>query len=451
MAIGRVGLAGGVETLVGALSDEQMEVREMAAFGLGLIGEPTASEPLVSALLDVAPVVQGRAAEALARLGATQTVDAIQTMVARHVTEAYDVDPEELGYPLTPRVEAFRSGLYALASLGAYEALAATVLTDEEEPILWWWPVAHALGQAGDPRAVGPLSTLAGIQGSIGVAIAARGLGALRESAALPALLELLDPRRRDARVIISAVRALAELGDVNAAPALRRMLRAPDLDHALLLELVEALAAVGARESTDVMIELLTHSSPRLRGAALRGLARLDPGLFLLALSGLPPDPRWEVRADLATAFAPPALIHARPRPGTLRRAAAKRGKPVLLYEAGEAWRFDEEAIATGVAGVRRVLVHLGVIGAAEAAAVEPIIVRSTTWLRAGRSGILHLDVAAGDRVARRDVLGTIDDAFGNSLAAVRATKDGLVIGHTRSPVVNRGDALVHLGRPAD
>ena len=69
----------------------------------------------------------------------------------------------------------------------------------------------------------------------------------------------------------------------------------------------------------------------------------------------------------------------------------------------------------------------------------------------RAGRSGILHLDVAAGDRVARRDVLGTIDDAFGNSLAAVRATKDGLVIGHTRSPVVNRGDALVHLGRSAD
>ncbi|MEO2196088.1 MAG: HEAT repeat domain-containing protein [bacterium] len=305
VAIGRVGLAGGVETLVGALSDEQMEVREMAAFGLGLIGEPTASEPLVSAMLDVAPVVQGRAAEALARLGATHTVDAIQTMVARHVTEAYDVDPEELGYPLTPRVEAFRSGLYALASLGAYEALAATVLTDEEEPILWWWPVAHALGQAGDPRAVGPLSTLAGIQGSIGVAIAARGLGALGEPAALPALVELLDPRRRDARVIISGVRALAALGDVNAAPALRRLLRAPDLDPALLFELVEALAAIGATESTDVMIELLTHSSSRLRGAALRGLARLDPGLFLLALSGLPPDPRWEVRADLATAFA--------------------------------------------------------------------------------------------------------------------------------------------------
>jgi HEAT repeat protein len=260
---------------------------------------------LVSALLDVAPVVQGRAAEALARLGATHAVDAIQMMVARHVTEAYDVDPEELGYPLTPRVEAFRSGLYALASLGAYEALAATVLTDEEEPILWWWPVAHALGQAGDPRAVGPLSTLAGIQGSIGVAIAARGLGALRETAALPALFELLDPRRRDARVLISAVRALAELGDVKAAPALRRMLRAPDLDQTLLLELVEALAAIGATESTDVMIELLTHLSPQVRGAALRGLARLDPDLFLLALSGLPPDPRWEVRADLATAFA--------------------------------------------------------------------------------------------------------------------------------------------------
>ena len=305
VALGRVRLAAGVEPLMDALSDPQLDVREAAAFALGLIGDAAAFPPLVEALRDVAPMVQARAARALASLGATDAVAPIQAMVARHVTEAYAVDPEELGYPLTPRIEAFRAGIYALASLGAYEALADTVLTDEGEPILWWWPVAHALGQVGDTRAVGPLSTLAGIQGSIGVAIAAKGLGALQASAALPALFELLDPRRRDTRVMISAVRALGEVGDVKAAPALRRLLTTPDLDPALLLELVEALASVGARESTDVMIELLTHRSHRLRGAALRGLARLDPELFLLVLSGLPPDPRWEVRAELAQAFA--------------------------------------------------------------------------------------------------------------------------------------------------
>ena len=191
LAIGRVRVADGVQALVGALSDPQMEVREIAAFGLGLIGDTAAAEPLEEALLDVSPVVQGRAAQALGMLGATGTVDAIRAMVARHVTEAYDVDPEELGYPLTPRVEAFRSGLYALAGLGAYDALVATILTEEGDPVLWWWPVAHALSQVDDPRAVGPLKTLAGIQGSIGVAIAARGLGALGDSSVLPALVEV--------------------------------------------------------------------------------------------------------------------------------------------------------------------------------------------------------------------------------------------------------------------
>ena len=305
LAIGRVRVADGVEALAGALSDPQMEVREIAAFGLGLIGDPVAAEPLVEALRDVSPVVQGRAAQALGMLGVSGTVDAIQAMVSMHVTEAYDVDPEELGYPLTPRVEAFRSGLYALAALGSYDSLVATILTEEGDPVLWWWPVAHALSQVGDQRAVGPLQTLAGIQGSIGVAIAARGLGALGDSSVLPALVELLDPRRRDARVVVTAVRALADLGDDKAAPALRRLLQTPNLDQTLLLELVEALAAVGDRSSTDAMIELLTHRWPPLRGAALRGLARLDPDLFVLVLSGLQVDSQWQVRADLARALA--------------------------------------------------------------------------------------------------------------------------------------------------
>jgi len=304
LAVGRVGLIEGVPALIGSLSDPRFEVREMAAFGLGLLGDTAASEPLAVALEDPFPAVQARAAEALGRLGAVEAVEAIQAMVERHITEAYEVDPDEVAYPLTPRVEAFRSGVYALAALGSYEALAATLLTDEGDPILWWWPVAHALAEVGDTRAVDPLGTLAGIQGTVGVALAARGLGALQHEAALPALLDLVDLQRRDQRVVVTAVRALAELGDVAAAPVLRRLLRTPNLDSTLLLESVEALAAVGALESVDVMIELLAHSWPPLRGAALRGLARLDPDRFLLVLSSLPPDRHWQVRADLARAL---------------------------------------------------------------------------------------------------------------------------------------------------
>ncbi len=305
LAIGRVGLPAGVPALLSLLDDPVPEVREIAAFGLGLLGDEAAIEPLVGALRDVSPVVQAHAARALGRLQATDAIDAVQAMVEMHVTQAYPVDPEQLGYPLTPRVEAFRSGIYTLAALGAYDALASTVLTEEGDPILWWWPVAQALWQVGDPRTVGPLQTLVGIQGSYGVSIAARALGALGDTAALPALVDLLDTERRDRRVIVAAIRALADLGDDKAAPALRAMLRDAVADRVLLLELVEALASVGASDSTDVMIELITHRWGPLRGAALRGLARLDPELFLLTLSGLPPDEDWRVRVDLARAFA--------------------------------------------------------------------------------------------------------------------------------------------------
>ena len=304
LAVGRVGLGDGVPLLIGALSDSRFEVREMAAFGLGLLGDTVALEPLMVALEDSFPAVQASAAQALGRLGSTKAVDAIQAMVERHITEAYEIDPEEVAYPLAPRVEAFRFGVYALAALGSYDALAATLLTDDGGPLLWWWPVAYALAEVGDIRALGPLGTLAGIQGSVGVSLAARGLGALKDPAALPPLLDLLDLRRRDRSVVVTAVRALAELGDLTAEPALRRLLRTPTLDSTLLLEVVEALAAIRAVESIDVMVELLAHNWPPLRGAALRGLARLDPDRFLLVLSSLPPDRHWQVRADLARAL---------------------------------------------------------------------------------------------------------------------------------------------------
>src|SRR5262245_62000505 len=47
LAIGRVGLAEGVEPLTKLLSDSEIEVRQMAAFGLGLIGDPSARPALL--------------------------------------------------------------------------------------------------------------------------------------------------------------------------------------------------------------------------------------------------------------------------------------------------------------------------------------------------------------------------------------------------------------------
>ena len=56
------------------------------------------------------------------------------------------------------------------------------------------------------------------------------------------------------------------------------------------------------------------------------------------------------EETARIARAFHVPLLLNSDLRDGSLREIAAERGIPMLLYEAGEALRFDERAIRAGV-----------------------------------------------------------------------------------------------------
>lgn len=301
LAVGRVGLSEGVEILLDLLDDPEMEVRRMAAFGLGLIGDVTATIPLSSALNDISPRVQGQAARSLARIGAVSEVEDIGAMVGRYVTAAFVVDPEDVSYPLDDEIEAFRLGVYALGELKAFDQLAETVLDDEGQPILWWWPVAYALGQTGDPRALSALETLAGVQGSVGVSLAARGLGRLDDARAIGSLEALLDLDRRDRNVVTAAVQALAEIDASEAAAALDRFVRIRRLDQHLRLTAVNALSQQNSAASVEVFIELLDHPWAFLRAAAFRALARTDPDTFVLVLSGSSSDQDWRVRAAIA------------------------------------------------------------------------------------------------------------------------------------------------------
>lgn len=160
------------------------------------------------------------------------------------------------------------------------------------------------------------------------------------------------------------------------------------------------------------------------------------------------------QVRADLddpetlelAEAFGAPFVVHARLRDGSLREAATKRGIRVLLYEGGQIHRFDHEAITLGVTGVMRTLTTLGMGSFEEPNGTDPIQVRSSTWVRARRSGIATFDVALGDRVEKGDRLGGIGDALGSRPTKIGASTSGWVIALSQNPLVSQGDALVHL-----
>lgn len=151
-----------------------------------------------------------------------------------------------------------------------------------------------------------------------------------------------------------------------------------------------------------------------------------------------------------LAHGFGAPLAIQSTLIRGSLREAAATAGVTYLLYEAGEPLRFDPRAIEVGRAGVLRVLGALGMWDDAPAPEPPPAEAHQSRWLRAGRSGVFHLDAALGDRVTRGQVLGAISDPVSDPFARhqrkLRAPAAGMVIGFTNNPLVHQGDALIHL-----
>lgn len=161
------------------------------------------------------------------------------------------------------------------------------------------------------------------------------------------------------------------------------------------------------------------------------------------------------------ATAFATPVILDAKLRDGSLRAAARSRGIRVLLYEAGEAMRFDRPAIDVGVAGSLRVMDALGMIDGqgmidpAPGGVVTPVLARSSTWARAGRSGFCLDEVELGQRVEPGQRVATIIDSVGKAEHSVSTKRGGLVIGLLRTALVHRGDAVVHVAQtpfgPAD
>lgn len=168
------------------------------------------------------------------------------------------------------------------------------------------------------------------------------------------------------------------------------------------------------------------------------------------------------QIRADLndeqtlllARNFGVPVLLNSALRDGSLRASAVELGARVLLYEAGEALRFNELAIRAGVSGVFSVLRTLEMLrtkARQSAAYREPYVALSSRWERAPESGILRTKAAMGTSVDRHDVLGFIHDPASNEQTPINARTSGIVIGRLELPVVHEGDAVYHIARFED
>jgi uncharacterized protein len=148
----------------------------------------------------------------------------------------------------------------------------------------------------------------------------------------------------------------------------------------------------------------------------------------------------------ELAQAFGTHFVVNSTLIDKSFRKEAFKKRKHILVYEGGESMRLDPYAIEEAIAGSKRLLYHLGMIED-KIAPKNTMIVKESYWTRAKDSGIFTSAVNLGDEVKKGQILARVSDPYGQLKVPVKCPRNGFVIGLNNNPVVNVGDALIHVG----
>lgn len=256
---------------------------------------------------------------------------------------------------------------------------------------------------------------------------------------------------------------------EINGVEIIRRLLRMPQLKrlHGTLLA-VPIVNVFGFHNRSRYLPDRrdLNRSFPGNESGSMAGrlghvfmteiVQRADFGIDLHT-AAIHRDNLPQVRADindpilepLAKAFSAPVLLHSAAPAGSLRGAAADIGVPVMVYEAGEALRFEEMSIQIGLRGTLNVLRRLSMLPPSKRKPSRPsAVLRSSSWQRAPQSGILRAQTRLGALVSKGETLGIVADPTGESEIPMPAPYDGVVIGRTNLPLVFEGEALFHIGR---
>lgn len=165
------------------------------------------------------------------------------------------------------------------------------------------------------------------------------------------------------------------------------------------------------------------------------------------------------QIRTDLtnerslgmARAFGAPVILNAQLRDGSFRYSANEYDIPTLVYEAGEALRLEQASIKIGVKGVLGVMRHLHMLPdkSHRKTIIKPWECDGSQWARSPRDGIMLLHIKQGQMVKEGDLMMTIVNPFDpTDSESMIADADGVVIGLNQLPLVNEGDALVHIAK---
>jgi HEAT repeat protein/beta-lactamase regulating signal transducer with metallopeptidase domain len=301
--------------LIGALGDENVEVRTASISALGKAQDPRAIAALSAALRgDKDASVRRAAAWALGQIederGVPALLDALRgdSDIEVRRNAAWALGQIESTSAVSGLGDALRAtdkqlretAVWALGQIGESEAIPAlaTALGDGDAGIRK--QAAWALGQIGEEPAVAPLSAALRDSDADVRMNAVWGLGQVGEESAVDALLPLLGDANADVRDKVSW--ALGQIGSERAVTGLSRVVSDGNAD--VRTTAVWALGQIGDEAANPALATALKDSEPGIRKQAAWALGQVGDDNAPQALLDALKDENVEVRRTAAWAL---------------------------------------------------------------------------------------------------------------------------------------------------
>lgn len=129
-----------------------------------------------------------------------------------------------------------------------------------------------------------------------------------------------------------------------------------------------------------------------------------------------------------------------------SLRKVGRDLGKPILVFEGGEAHHLDPLIVQRGLHSIREILASHQMIEGNISSGVIKRVFRKTSWERAQEGGIVLYKREAGNYISRGELLAILSDPFAQRETRMYASRDGFILSHNNAPIVNVGDGMFHL-----
>jgi HEAT repeat protein len=258
-----------------ALHDESEDVRANAARTLGLYGSKGSVEPLIRALGDESSTVRAEAADALGHLGSAAAIDSLLRAI-------HDKDQSVR-----------RRAVVALGNIGAKSAVDVLMEALQDEDYKMRACAAMALGQIGEERAFEPLLEKLTDKEARVREYVVESLSRIGGERSLDALALALDDDGGHVR--ISATEEIAKISSERSIDLLEIALR--DLDLNVTKRAAQALGNIGSEHAIEILIAALQHENHHTRGDAAESLAQIATQPVVEAIFRLICDPSTDLR----------------------------------------------------------------------------------------------------------------------------------------------------------